>query len=133
MTTMVCTFTVAPLAMSYATVEFVPWSPDGSLRLCFGCLKTTVTDSQGQVWYGQVKQRAVTDSYQPGSGLIYGPLYGSWNFYPNNWGNDTATDVYGASMSRHNDLALNLALPNGQYTINLKGGAERQSRSGLAG
>ncbi len=68
-TTMVCTSTAAPQAKSYATVEFMPWSPDGSLRLCLGCLKTTVTDHLGQVWYGQVTQRAVTDSYQPGGGL----------------------------------------------------------------
>ena len=121
MTTMVCTSTASPLAKSYAAVEFVPWSPDGSLRLCFGCLKTTVTDSQGQLWYGQVKQRAITNSYQPGSGLIYGPLYGSWNFYPNNWGSYTDAKLYGASVSQHNDLALHVALPNGQYTINLKG------------
>ena len=122
-TTMICTSTAAPRANSYATVEFVPWSPDGSLRLCFGCLKQTVSDSHGQTWYGQTKQRAVTNSYQPGSGMIYGPLYGSWNFYPQYWGTYTDAKLYGASVSQHNDLALHVALPNGQYTINLKGEA----------
>ena len=122
-TSLVCASTAAPLAKSYATVEFVPWSPDGSLRLCFGCLKQSVTDHQSQVWYGQIKQRAVTNSYQPGSGLLYGPLYGSWNFYPSNWGSYTDAALYGASISHHNDVALHVALPNGQYTINLKGEA----------
>ena len=120
-TTMVCTSTAAPQAKSYATVEFMPWSPDGSLRLCFGCLKQTVTDSHNQVWFGQTTQRAVTDSYQPGAGLIYGPLYGSWNFYPQYWGSYVDAKLYGASVSQHNDLALHVALPNGPYTINLKG------------
>ncbi len=120
-TTMVCTSTAAPQAKSYATVEFMPWSPDGSLRLCLGCLKKTVTDHLGQVWYGQVTQRAVTDSYQPGAGLLYGPLYGSWNFYPTNWGSYTDASLYGASLSHHNDVALHVALPNGQYTVNVKG------------
>ncbi len=122
-TSLVCASTAAPLAKGYATVEFVPWSPDGSLRLCFGCLKLSVTDHQSQVWYGQIKQRAVTNSYQPGSGLLYGPLYGSWNFYPSNWGSYTDAALYGASISHHNDVALHVALPNGQYTINLKGEA----------
>ncbi len=122
-TSLVCTSTAAPLAKSYATVEFVPWSPDGSLRLCLGCLKQTVTDTQGQLWYGQVKQRAVTNSYQPGAGLLYGPLYGSWNFYPNNWGSYADAKLYGASISHHKDVALHVALPDGQYTINLKGEA----------
>ena len=121
MTTLVCTATAAPLAKSYATVEFMPWSPDGTLRLCLGCLKETVTDAQGQVWFGQIKQRVRTDSYQPGSGLLYGPLYGSWNFYPNNWGSNPDGKLYGSSVSQHNDLALHVALPNGQYTINVKG------------
>ena len=121
MTTLVCTATAAPTAKSYATVEFMPYSPDGSLRLCFGCLKQTVTDSHGQMWFGQVIQRAVTDSYQPGAGLIYGPLYGSWNFYPSYWGSYTDANLYGASISQHNDVALHVALPNGHYTINLKG------------
>ena len=122
-TTLVCTSTAAPLAKSYATVEFMPWSPDGSLRLCLGCLKQTITDSHNQTWYGQTKQRAVTNSYQPGSGLLYGPLYGSWNFYPNNWGSYTDAKLYGSSISHHNDVALHVALPNGQYTIEVKGEA----------
>ncbi len=120
-TTLVCTATAAPNAHGYATVEFMPWSPDGSLRLCLGCLNLTATDHSGQVWYGQIKRRVATDSYQPGSGLIYGPLYGSWNLYPTYWGSYTDANLYGASISHHNDVALHVALPNGQYTLNLKG------------
>jgi hypothetical protein len=120
---MVCVSTAASQAKSYATVEFVPWSADGSLRLCLGCVKPTITDHLGQVWYGQTKQRAITNSYQPGSGMLYAPLYGSWNFYPNNWGSYADANLYGSSASHHNDMALHVALPNGQYTVNVKGEA----------
>ena len=42
-------------------------------------------------------------------------------FIRSNWGSYVDAKLYGASISQHNDVALHVALPNGQYTINLKG------------
>ena len=102
------------LAKSYAAVEFMPWSPDGSLRLCFGCLKQTVTDSHGQKWFGQLTQRAVTNSYQPGAGLDLRAAVRLVEFLSARTGAATPTRTCTAPASRSITMwRLHVALPNG--------------------
>ena len=112
--------TAAADECAYVDVFFIPVSPDGSIRLWFGGRQTSYKDRSGNIWWGQVKPRSFNSRYEIADGVNFADLNGTWESASRNW-TDPDAQLYAQSTSSQNDTLLNIAVPNGNYSISFYG------------
>lgn len=111
--------TVDPNATTYQQLCVVPVSPDGKIRLAFGQLTPTYTDSQGKVWYSQVNDQNwstyLTRPFVDGAPW----LFGSWHGHQSDWSSwqNPDRDLYSHSINSNEDLVVRIIVPNGNYSV----------------
>ncbi len=106
---------------AYVDVFFIPVSPDGSIRLWLGGHQPSYTDRSGNVWWGQIAAREFNSNYEIADGVNFAFLNGTWEFTSKNWNDLPDAQLYAQSTSSQNDTLLNIAIPNGTYTITFYG------------
>ena len=113
-----------PTARAYMTLDVVPVSSDGKIRLAFGQITTTYTDAQNNVWYDSILPHAwdasysdpvVNDGFNLGSYAI-AAANTSWNAWSN-----PDRNLFSHTRNSGNDLVNRIALPNGSYNVTLYG------------
>ncbi len=106
---------------AYVDVFFIPVSPDGNIRLWFGGHQASYTDRSGKTWWGQLPPRRFNTDYEIGDGINFASLNGTWELNSKNWSDTPDAQLYAQSTSSQNDTLLNVAVPNGTYTLTLYG------------
>ena len=106
---------------AYVDVFFIPVSSDGNIRLWFGGRQTSYTDRSGNTWWGQIVHRGFNTDYEIAGGINFASLNGTWELTAKEWNNVPDAQLYAQSTSSSNDTLLNIALPNGTYTLTLYG------------
>jgi hypothetical protein len=107
----------------YIEVGCLPVSSDGGYRLALGNYSGDYVDSHGNTWWGSWTNSFFDNFYEsPGRG--WGGQTGTWQgFGPCE--NDTWTgqdsQLYSRSTSFFGDTKVEMALPNGAYTVTLYG------------
>lgn len=120
--------TVASLADSnalplYIEVACLPISSDGAYRLAFGNYTGDYVDSSHNTWWGSWANNGFFNNDEI-PGLAWGAQAGTWQgFNPcsNDTWSGTDSQLYSRSTSFSGDTKLELALPNGNYTLTLYG------------
>jgi hypothetical protein len=118
-TVITITSTIDLNATTYQQLCVAPVSPDGKIRLAFGQLNLTYTDSVGNVWYSQtVPQNWSTFETRP---FVDGApwLFGSWHGHQSDWNNwpNPDRDLYSHSINSDEDLVVRIVVPNGSYSV----------------
>ena len=108
-------------ACAYVAVFFVPVSPDGTIRLWVGGRQPSYTDSARNSWWGAASPRQFNSHYEIADGVNFASLNGTWDANAKNWGDTRDAQLYAQSTSSDNDALLNIAVPNGAYTLTLYG------------
>ncbi len=106
---------------AYVEVNFIPVSPDGKVRLWFGGHETSYTDRAHNRWWGQVVNRSLHSNYEIADGINFASLRGTWQLTSRAWGDTQDAQLYAQSISVGNDILLNIAVPNGSYSLTLYG------------
>ncbi len=106
---------------AYVDLFFIPVSSDGAVRLWFGGRQISYMDRSRNTWWGQVVNRDFDTHYEIAEGVNFANLYGSWGSAANNWSGVPDAELYAQSAASHNDMLLNIAVPNGTYTLTLYG------------
>lgn len=110
-------------ACAYVDVYFIPVSPDGNIRLWTGGHQPSYTDRAHNTWWGAVTTRNFNSNYEIADGVNFASLNGTWDANSKNWGDTPDAQLYAQSTSSGNDILLNIAVPNGAYTLTLHGEA----------
>ena len=59
--------------------------------------------------------------YEIADGVNFANVFGSWTTSANSWSGVPDAQLYAQSAASHNDMLLNIAVPNGTYALTLYG------------
>lgn len=111
----------ASTACAYIDVYFIPVSSDGNIRLWIGGHQPSYTDHAHNTWWGTAIPRGFNSHYEIADGVNFASLNGTWDANAKNWGETPDAQLFAQSTSAGNDTLLNIAVPNGTYTLSLHG------------